>query len=239
MTRKIGKFGEVYNFHDLSRYSFGQRIVIRIIGLLLYISVGIIGKTIRFEIEGGENLERIEREGKRPILGFWHDRIFLATYYFRNRGIVVMSSQSFDSEYVARFIQRFGYGIVKGSSTRGGVGGLVGMIRVMRDGLPAGFTLDGPKGPRYIAKPGAAVLAKKTQNPILPFTVEPKSFWTLRSWDRLHVPKPFTRARVFVGEPISVSSKADEAELENKQRDLQASLDELVKRGVQWRENEN
>ena len=238
MTEKTDKLSEVYQFQELSKYTFSQRILIRLIGLTLYILVAIIGKTIRFETDGLEKFEQIKKDGKTPILGFWHDRIFLGTYYFRHRGIVVMSSQSYDSEYVARFIQRFGYGIVKGSSTRGGVGGLVAMIRVMRDGLPTGFTLDGPKGPRFVVKPGITLLAKKTNNPILPFMVESKSFWQIGSWDKLHIPKPFSRAKVFVSTPIYVSPDANEKELENKRLELQNSLDELVKRGVQWRESE-
>lgn len=239
MMEKNDKIQEVYHFQDLSKYSFSQRIAIRLIGLILYILVAVIGKTIRFEVEGLEYLEQIEKDRKIPIYVNWHDRIFLGTYYFRHRGIVVMSSQSFDSEYVARFIQRFGYGIIKGSSTRGGVGGLVGMIRIMRDGLPTGFTLDGPKGPPYIAKPGAALLAKKTQNPLLPFVIESKNFWQINSWDKLHIPKPFSRAKLFISNGIYVSPDSSEKELENKQRELQSSLDELVKRGVQWRESEN
>jgi lysophospholipid acyltransferase (LPLAT)-like uncharacterized protein len=238
MKKETDKIQEVYQFQNLSKYSFIQRIAIRLIGMILYVLVAIIGKTIRFEIEGAEYLDEIEKDGKLPIYGFWHDRIFLGTYYFRHRGIVVMSSQSYDSEYVARFIQRFGYGIVKGSSTRGGVGGLVGMIRVMRDGLPTGFTLDGPKGPRYIAKPGAVLLAKKTQNPLLPFIVEAKKFWQIGSWDQLHIPKPFSRAKVFISDPIYIFPDSDEKELENKRLELQNALDELVKRGVQWRESD-
>jgi len=197
----------------------------------------LIGKTVRFEIEGWENFQNIERDGKIPIYTFWHDRLFLGTYFFRKRGIMVMSSQSFDSEYTARVIQRFGYGTIKGSSTRGAVKALTKMIRLMRQGLPMGFTLDGPKGPRYVAKSGACFLAKKTGNPIMPFLLEPKSFWTIKSWDKMHIPKPFTHAKLFIAEPIYVSKDADDDEIENKRRELQSKLDELVAFGKQWRES--
>jgi lysophospholipid acyltransferase (LPLAT)-like uncharacterized protein len=198
----------------------------------------LIGKTIRFEIYGWENFQKIERIGKIPIYAFWHDRIFLATYYFRNRGIVVITSQSFDGEYIARFIQRFGYGAVRGSSTRGGVGALVDMIRLMKQGLPMGFTVDGPKGARYVAKTGAILLAKKTGNPVMPFLVETKNFWAVNSWDKLQIPKPFTKAKVFIAEPFFVATEADDNEIENKRRELQTKLDELVTLGKQWRESE-
>ena len=237
MSEKIKKnIQEVYEFAPLDEYSTRQKLSIRAVDWIFYVLISLIGKTIRFEIAGWENFEQIERDGKIPIYAFWHNRIFLATYYFRERGIVVITSQSFDGEYIARFIQRFGYGAVRGSSTRGGVGALVGLIRLMKKGLPAGFTVDGPKGPKYVAKTGAVLLAKKTGNPVMPFSVETKSFRALKSWDNLQIPKPFTKAKVFIAEPVYVEKEADDAEIENKLRELQAKLDELNEIGKQWRE---
>ena len=113
---------KVYEFAPLDEYSGRERFSIRAIEWIFYVLIRLIGKTIRFEIEGWENFEQIGRDGRIPIYAFWHNRIFLATYYFRKRGIVVITSQSFDGEYIARFIQRFGYGAVRGSSTRGTIG---------------------------------------------------------------------------------------------------------------------
>src|SRR5699024_10123895 len=160
--------------------------------------------------------------------------IFLATYFFRNRGIVVITSQSLDGEYIARFIRRFGFGAIRGSSTRGGTKALVEMIRGMRRGLPMGFTVDGPKGPRSVATSGPVLLAKKTGNPIIPFSVEAAGYATITSWDRLQIPRPFTRANIIIGKPIFVGENAGDAEIEAKRAELQASLDDLVARGAQW-----
>ena len=228
---------KMYQLSSLADYSFKERLLIRFLGFVFYVFTNLIGKTVRFQIEGWEILEKVERDGKIPILAFWHNRIFLATYYFRFRGIIVMSSQSFDSEYVARFIQRFGFGIVKGSSTRGGVGGLIEMIRLMKKGFPTGFSVDGPKGPVYQAKTGTLLLAKKTGNPVLPFSVEAENYWTIKSWDKLQIPKPFTRSKIFIAEPIDVSKNADDSEMKNKHLELQKKLDELVGFGEQWRES--
>jgi len=222
---------------DLSAYSFRQKIVIRLADWAFYLLIKFIGKTIRYEIDGWENFQKIERDGKIPIYAFWHNRIFAGTYFFRNRGIVVITSQSFDGEYIARFIQRFGYGAVRGSSTRGGVGALVEMIRLMKRGLPMAFSVDGPRGPKYVAKTGAVLLAKKTGNPLMPFVVETEKFWTINNWDNLQIPKPFTRAKVFITEPIYVEADTSEAEIENKRLDLQKRLDEAIELGQQWREN--
>jgi hypothetical protein len=216
-------------------YSTRQRLTIRLIDWSFYLLIKLIGKTIRFETEGWENFEAIERSGKPPIYAFWHNRIFLATYYFRNRGIVVMSSKSFDGEYIASFIKRFGFGVLRGSSTRGGVGALVEMIRLMRQGLTMGFTVDGPKGPKYVAKTGACLLAKKTGNPIMPFIIEAEKYWSVKNWDNLQIPKPFSRACVFIAESQFVEPDADDRRIEECRLRLQATLDELVEVGKQWR----
>ena len=108
------------------------------------------------------------------------------------------------------------------------------MIKAMRKGLPMAFTLDGPRGPKYEAKLGPIILAKKTGNPIMPFVVEPKTLWKAKSWDKMHIPKPFTTAITIIGEPIYVDTHATEAEIESKLAELQTSLDNLVERGKQW-----
>lgn len=235
MAGKRDQLQEVYKFTDLSKYSSKERFLIRAADLAFYFLIRVIGKTLRFEVENEENYEAIVNAGKLPIYTFWHDRIFAGTYFFRNRGIVVMSSQSFDGEYIARFIQRLGYGAIRGSSTRGGISALVEMIRLMKKGIPAALSIDGPKGPRYIAKPGASLLAKKTGNPIMPFVVESRKYWQIGSWDKLQVPKPFSQIRIIIAPPIYVSQDAGDAELENSRAELQKSLDELVERGEQWR----
>ncbi|MDQ6785465.1 MAG: lysophospholipid acyltransferase family protein [Acidobacteriota bacterium] len=232
----LQKKEKIYQFASLADYSRRQRFLIRATDLAFYCLIRLIGKTLSFEIEGLENLKEIEQSGKIPIYATWHNRIFSSVYFLRNRGIVVLASQSFDGEYIARFVQRFGFGAVRGSSTRGGVNALVKMIRLMRENLPMCFTVDGPRGARYVAKTGAILLAKKTENPVLPFVIECEKFWTLNSWDKLQIPKPFTRAKVFFGEQIQVETKSDDDEIENKRTELQRKLDEAVKSGEQWRQ---
>jgi lysophospholipid acyltransferase (LPLAT)-like uncharacterized protein len=226
-----------YSFAPLSTYSFKDRFLIRAADLVFFLLIKLIGRTIKFRIEGWENWEAASQDGHLPIYTFWHNRVFLSTYFWRRRRIVVMTSRSFDGEYIARFIQRFGYGASRGSSTRGATGAIVEMVRLMRAGCPTAFTIDGPKGPRYLAKMGAVLLAKKTGNPILPFTITADKRWEAKkSWDGFQVPKPFTRARVDIGHPIYVSADAGEAELKAKRDELQRALDEITRRGEEWRE---
>ena len=228
----------VYSFPSLDAYTLRQRILIRVADITFYLLIKLIGRTVRFEVEGAEKWEAASANGHLPIYTFWHNCVFLATYFFRDRGIVVMTSQSFDGEYIARFIHRFGYGATRGSSTRGAVGALLELVRVTRQGRPGGFTIDGPKGPRHVAKMGAIMLAKKTGNPILPFAIAARRYWEVNSWDRFQVPYPFTKARVVFGDPIYVENEADEATVNKKQSELQQSLDEITRRGDNWRLDE-
>jgi lysophospholipid acyltransferase (LPLAT)-like uncharacterized protein len=231
------RFPSVFARAPLDGFTFKQRITIRIADLAFYAMIRIIGSTLRYESENEKYLRDVEEAGQQPILAFWHNRIFAGVYYFRDRGIAVLTSKSMDGEYIARFISRLGYGAVRGSSSRGGVRGLVEMIRLMRAGVPMAFTVDGPRGPRYEAKSGPVMLAKKTGNPILPFITECRSYWELRSWDRLQIPKPFSRARVIFAAPIYVADQGGDPEIESKRLELQSALDELVERGEQWRKN--
>jgi len=226
------RVNRAYEFADLSEYSFKERLLIRVADLAAYLLINLVGLTARFEVTGWENHNKAEAGGGLPIYVFWHDRIFLTTYWWRNRRIVVMTSRSFDGEYIARFIQRFGYGAVRGSSTRGGLGAVIGMARLMRAGCTTAFTIDGPKGPRYVAKMGAVLLAKKTGQPIVPVTMALKRFWILPSWDLLQIPKPFTRARVYVAPPIYVPADAGEEMLNAKLAELQLVLEDLNRKPV-------
>ena len=220
-----------YKFADLSSYPSKKRLLIRAADLAFFLLIKVIGRTIRWQVDGWENWEAATRAGHIPIYTFWHNRVFLATYFWQKRRIVVMTSQSFDGEYIARFIQRFGYGAARGSSTRGAVGAIIEMARLMRAGSPTAFTIDGPKGPRYIAKMGAVLLAKKTGQPILPFTITARHWQAKRSWDGFQVPLPFSRARVNIAPPMYVPADADESSLAAKRDELQAALDAITGRG--------
>jgi len=226
------EIADVYRVESLEKYDLRDRMLIRLADLVFFCAISLIGKTIRWEVEGVEHLNSVTAAGDHPIYCLWHDRIFAGTYFLRDRGIVVLTSQSKDGEYIARFLRRFGFGAIRGSSSRGGVKALVEMIRSMRRGLAMAFTVDGPRGPRYEAKAGPVLLAQKTGNPILPFSVECKSYWTVKSWDRLQIPIPFTKALFTYAAPIYVAP--EKSGVDEKLGELQTSLDSLVERGAEW-----
>jgi lysophospholipid acyltransferase (LPLAT)-like uncharacterized protein len=221
------RVARAYRFADLSGYSLKQRLAVRAAAWAFYVVIRAVGATLRFEVEGREHWDEAARAGRLPIYTFWHEDIFAGTYFFRGRRIVVMTSRSFDGEYIARFIQRFGYGAVRGSSSRGAVGALVELTRLVGKGCPAAFSIDGPRGPRRVAKMGAVLLAKKTGQAVLPFALDPERFWSLKSWDRMRIPKPFSRVCVRFAPPVYVAADADEAALDAKRDELQRALERV------------
>jgi lysophospholipid acyltransferase (LPLAT)-like uncharacterized protein len=190
-----------------------------------------LGSSLTWKVEGLEHLQ-FEGNGKRPIMAFWHGRVLTATYYFRRRGIVVMISENFDGEWIARIIEQFGFRTSRGSTTRGGQRALLQLKREMDRGLPSGFAVDGPRGPARQARPGAIWLAKLTGNPVVPFHMEASRYWTLKSWDRTQIPKPFATVALAVGAPIEVPHEADETVLEAKRVEVEQSLLELERRAA-------
>jgi lysophospholipid acyltransferase (LPLAT)-like uncharacterized protein len=209
------------------RSSRSKRLQARLIPALGYPLIAALGATLRWRAEGLEHLAAVERSGRPPIMAFWHGRILPATVYFRGRGIVVITSENFDGEWIAGIIERFGYGTARGSTSRGGRKALRQLTRDMAAGKPAAFTIDGPRGPSRVAQAGALWLAKITGNPVVPFHIETDRHWTLHSWDRTQIPKPFAAAAIAIGEPIDVAPDTDAPGLEVVTRALQERLQTL------------
>ncbi len=212
------------------RGSWRKRLEVAAIASLGYPLIVALGHTLRWRVEGAEHLDRVVACGRQPVMAFWHGRILPATFYFRRRGIVVITSENFDGEWIARIIERFGYGTARGSTTRGGRRALIHLVRAMAAGRPAGFTLDGPKGPARQAQPGAVWLAQETGNPLVPFHLEASAAWHVRSWDRTQIPKPFSTVAIAVGEPVYLPKDRSEAAIEAGRLLLEARLQVLERR---------
>jgi lysophospholipid acyltransferase (LPLAT)-like uncharacterized protein len=208
-----------------------QRFKAAAIAAAAYPLVAALGRTLTWKVDGAEHWETVIRSGRRPILALWHGRILPATLYWRDRGIVALTSANFDGEWTARLMSRFGYRAVRGSTSRGGVRALVRLRRELAAGHAVAFTVDGPRGPARIAQPGAVWLAGATGHPILPFHIEASRHWTLRSWDAAQIPAPLTTAVVSVGAPFYVADAAP-ASIEAKREELARVLTELEARAV-------
>ena len=208
------------------RFGLRQRIALWFISNLGALLVGLIGCTLRVEsstepggVPAGENPPAF-------VIGpFWHRSVIPATWIFRKLGIAVMTSRSFDGEYIARIIERFGFLAVRGSSSRGGSAALLGMRTALDEGHIAAFTIDGPRGPRFVAKPGPVMLARISGAPIYCFYVACQRPWVLHSWDAMMIPRPFSRVHLRWAQPFKVPADAGEAEMKEFQRQMQESLE--------------
>jgi lysophospholipid acyltransferase (LPLAT)-like uncharacterized protein len=194
-----------------------------------YPLVAALGRTLDWRVEGASHYDELVRSGRPPILALWHGRILPATLYWRGRGIVAMTSENFDGEWVARLMARFGFRAARGSTSRGGSRALVQLRRELAAGQVAAFTVDGPRGPARVAQPGAVWLAGATGHPVLPFHIEAARSWSAGSWDRTLVPKPFSAVAIAIGEPFTVPGTDDELVSESC-RDLERRLELLEKR---------
>ncbi|HOJ32289.1 MAG TPA: lysophospholipid acyltransferase family protein [Candidatus Hydrogenedentes bacterium] len=164
------------------------------------------------------------------LLAFWHETLALALWHFRYTGYATLTSLSFDGELAARVAQKFGFHVMRGSSTKGGPEAITQLLQAINVHKVAGLTIDGPKGPRRIAKPGIAILSKKRRIPVIPVALYATPCWRLRSWDRMIIPKPFCRIQISYGEPVipTSSTRIEDIRIEIEQR-LNSAQDLLEK----------
>jgi len=140
-----------------------------------------------------------------------------------------MVSRSFDGEYIARIIEKLGFVAVRGSSSRGGASALLGLRSQLEQGLSVAFTIDGPRGPKYVAKPGPVLLSQASALPMAAFYVALSDAWVLNTWDALMIPKPFSKALARVSVKVRVPAEADEAQMAEYHTQLQAALERVTR----------
>jgi lysophospholipid acyltransferase (LPLAT)-like uncharacterized protein len=217
---------------ELSR---GRRLQIPFIAWAVYGVIRLIGPTMRFEVLGWPSVQSNCGAGKRCILAFWHRSIFSATWWWRNSGIMVMNTTNFDGQWTRRVIERLGFRTAQGSSSRGGLRALAVMARYLEGGSDVAFTIDGPRGPRYVAKPGPVMLARRSGRPIILFHIGIERAWTLKkSWDLMRIPKPYTRAILVFAPVLEVPKGADHQGLEKKHHEMQKILEQLRDVAESW-----
>jgi len=209
------------------KWTLQQRVVLSLIVGLGYTFIRLLGPTLRVAVSYEEGAQ-VGLDVRPLIASFWHSCMIPATYIFRDMGIRVMSSFSYDGEYMGRIIRKFGFVAVKGSSSRNPVRALLGLRRALEQGWTVAFTLDGPRGPRHKVKPGPAALARSSGLAMTTFYAAVDKAWVLKSWDRMLIPKPFSRVLVRVGKLIPVPGDASDEELVRYTDELQATLDRVT-----------
>ncbi|MBK8004030.1 MAG: lysophospholipid acyltransferase family protein [Gemmatimonadetes bacterium] len=181
-----------------------------------------LARSWRLAVEGSAAGQALARGGRPYVLVCWHEVLLPVMWHHRGLGLTAVISQARDGEHLAGFARRLGYGLARGSSSRGGEGALRGAIRALQAGQPVGLTPDGPRGPRRVMKPGAVAAAAITGAPLLPVRVWAEPVWRAGSWDRFLVPKPWAVVRLTYGEPLLVAR--DDAAREQATRRLTAAL---------------
>lgn len=186
--------------------------------------IRLLGCTLRFEDIGPPGAHADSNPGTR-VYALWHRSLLSIANHFRKRRIAILISPSFDGELITQTIHRVGYTPVRGSSSRGGAAGLLGMQRVLEQTNYAAFTVDGPRGPVFVAKPGAVRLAQQVGGGVGIFYALPERAWQLRSWDRFLIPKPFSRIVIAWELPVPVSPSASSADLEQARAAVEQALE--------------
>jgi lysophospholipid acyltransferase (LPLAT)-like uncharacterized protein len=205
--------------------------VLSFVGWLL---ISLWSRTLRTRKVNREIPDSLKSEGKNFVYAFWHGRQFLMFYSHRDSGVVIPSSESRDGEIQAGILERFGFGVVRGSSKRKGERALLGLVEGLRKGKDVGVAVDGPRGPIGEVKDGAVYLAGKLARPIIPVSSSVARFWTLeKAWDKYMLPKPFTRGVIVYGKPVFVRGIRAE-DIESGRAELKEALDEVTRQADEY-----
>jgi len=212
----------------LSNFTWQQKFLLNIVPFIGKLLIWFLGVTGRISGLNWDMEAEIKAKFGGYIYAFWHGRQIMLVYTHRNRGVQVLVSQSFDGELIARTINKFGIGTVRGSSTRSGKQALNQMIDLLNSNHIAAFTPDGPKGPAGTIAPGVIIAASKSGKPIIPLTFGAKRKIHLKSWDRFMIPLPFTDLVVMTGNPVMVPPNVRDEELNRYKDDLKNELDRIT-----------
>ena len=219
----------------LPQLKWSRRIQIPIIAAIVYSVIRLLGPTLRFEVLGWHHAEKVYASKKQCIWAFWHRVIIPIVWWYRNHGVVVMNTTAFDGQWTRKVIEWLGFGTAQGSSSRGGLRGLAVMARRIEEGKDCAFTIDGPRGPRYIAKPGPVMLARKTGAPIMVFHVGVDRGRTFeKTWDHFLLPMPFARAVILFAPPIFVPRDASVELMDAKHAEMQKELERVRDVAEAW-----
>ena len=231
---QVEKVGAHYDVR-LPKLPWHRRIQIPIIAAVVYSVIRTLGPTLRYEVLGRTAIDQLWAKKQPLIWSFWHRCIIPIAWYGRNRGIVIMNTTAFDGQWTRKVIEWLGFGTAQGSSSRGGLRGLHVMAQRIKEGLDCGFTIDGPRGPRYVAKVGPVLLARMSGAPILVFHVGVDRGTTIeKTWDHFCVPHLFARAILVGAPPIWVPQDADPDTIKAKHEEMQKELERVRDLAEGW-----
>lgn len=180
----------------MSAHSLGQRLQRSLIPAAAAALVRLLAMTWRVRVVGGEHHAALAESGTPFVFILWHGELLPLLWFHRKQGVSILVSEHRDGELVAQAARRLGYGLVRGSTSRGGARALLEVASLLKRGVTVGVTPDGPRGPRHHFTPGAIVAAQRAGAPLLPIRASADRAWRLRSWDAFLIPKPFARVTI-------------------------------------------
>ena len=238
LAKSAARRGEpIADLYDVRprRLSPFRRAQVPIISGAAYAFARITGPTLRYEVLGWQHIERVHSQNRRCVYSFWHQAIFLAMWWWRYRGVVAMTSANFDGQILGRALKRLGFDVTFGSSSHGGLRGISVLARRLKLGHDVAFAADGPRGPRYRAKPGPVILSRRSRCPILAFHLFAEHAHVFeKAWDLFQLPRPFSRVVLVIGPPIEVPDEIGRSAVESRQTDLQQMLERVRETAESW-----
>jgi lysophospholipid acyltransferase (LPLAT)-like uncharacterized protein len=222
---------------ETRRFSLRQRILLWLISRASYLAISLIGPTLRYSISWEEPPSSPDATYEKAVIySFWHRAVFASAWLWKKTGIAVMVSRSFDGEYIARTIEKLGFVAVRGSSSRGGAKALLGLRRQLEQDISVVFTIDGPRGPKYVAKAGPVLLSRASGLPMAAFYVALSDAWVLNTWDALMIPQPFSKALVRVSAKMRVPAETADAKMDAQMAEFHRQLQAALERVTQFAE---
>lgn len=201
---------------------------LRIIGnLVLHVSINVLCKSMRISFVNKNAVDRLEQDGQKYILAFWHGTMLLPWYLNRDKKFAALISKSKDGDLLNKLLKRWNYNVIRGSSSTGGEVALGIMVDFAKNNNSIAITPDGPRGPAFKLKAGAVVTAKKSGLPLVLVGVGYKNKKLLKSWDSFQVPIFFTKASAVYSEPIYVKSNLNYDETSRVIKKCELKLFEL------------
>ncbi|KAF0151808.1 MAG: hypothetical protein FD143_1593 [Ignavibacteria bacterium] len=202
-----------------------RAIGIRIAGFL----IDVLLKTVRINIYNSDVVKKLDIEKKNYITAFWHGSMLVGWYLHRNKNFASLVSKSKDGDVLTAILAKWKFHVVRGSSSKGGHEALDTMIHLTEENYCLAITPDGPTGPIYKMKPGAVITAKRSMVPLLLVGIGMKSKWTLKSWDRFEIPKPFSKVTAIYSDPVLVMQHLSKEETSKVIDDCECLLSKLQK----------
>ncbi|MBS1703868.1 MAG: lysophospholipid acyltransferase family protein [Armatimonadetes bacterium] len=207
------------------------RIRKRVAIFLGYTAVRFIGKSLRLQVDGWE---KFEGNDQKAIFCGWHGKSLIFANYFRKRGYWVIISTSNDGDIQNEIFLKLGYQTIRGSTAREGVRAALQGVKKIKEGGTMAITPDGPRGPSGVVQGGVMLMAHKAGARLVPVGISAKSAFYANSWDRYMLPKPFSKARMIFGDPLTVPENASEEQVEEVRLQLENEIKRLEALASDW-----